>query len=141
MGHVQHGYPNVFVPKCVVGLVGLQAAVMAPHICKGLVLLNISLRMLHIKKQPPLARPLIKSFQSLLRYSMKSTITVPNSVPTLKTQHVNLTGCHWCRNTALGKLFFRSVATPQSVRNILFQVCTPKLCYLDMNYCCLLVHI
>ena len=50
-----------------VGLVGLQAAVMEPKICKGIMLLNISLRMLHIKKQPWYARPLIKSFQSLLR--------------------------------------------------------------------------
>ncbi|KAJ8437151.1 hypothetical protein Cgig2_016894 [Carnegiea gigantea] len=94
---MEHDSPNVIVPKCVVGLVGLQAAVMAPHLCKGLVLLNVSLRMLHIKKQPPLARPLLKSFQSLLR------------------------------NTALGKLFFRSVATPQSVRNILCQ------CYHDTS--------
>lgn len=86
-----------FICNSIGGLVGLQAAVMAPHICKGLVLLNISLRMLHIKKQPPLARPLLKSFQSLLR------------------------------NTALGKLFFRSVATPQSVRNILCQ------CYHDTS--------
>lgn len=49
------------------GLVGLQAAVMEPQICKGLVLLNISLRMLHIKKQPWYGRPLIRSFQSVLR--------------------------------------------------------------------------
>lgn len=49
------------------GLVGLQAAVMDPQICEGIVLLNISLRMLHIKKQPWFGKPLIKSFQSLLR--------------------------------------------------------------------------
>lgn len=86
-----------FICNSIGGLVGLQAAVMAPNICKGLVLLNISLRMLHVTKQPPLARPLIKSFQSLLR------------------------------NTALGKLFFTTVATPQSVRNILSQ------CYHDTS--------
>lgn len=86
-----------FICNSIGGLVGLQAAIMAPKICKGLVLLNISLRMLHIKKQPKLARPLIKSFQSFLR------------------------------NTALGKLFFRTVATPQSVRNILCQ------CYHDTS--------
>jgi pimeloyl-ACP methyl ester carboxylesterase len=51
-----------------VGLVGLQAAVMAPEICKGIILLNISLRMLHIKKQPWFGKPLIRSLQSLLRY-------------------------------------------------------------------------
>ncbi|XP_021728804.1 uncharacterized protein LOC110695886 isoform X1 [Chenopodium quinoa] len=86
-----------FICNSIGGLVGLQAAVMEPQICKGLMLLNISLRMLHIKKQPPLARPLIKGFQSLLR------------------------------NTDLGKVFFRTVATPQSVRNILCQ------CYNDTS--------
>lgn len=50
-----------------IGLVGLQAAVMEPQICKGIVLLNISLRMLHIKKQPWFGRPFIRSFQNLLR--------------------------------------------------------------------------
>lgn len=78
-----------------IGLVGLQAAVTMPQICKGLVLLNISLRMLHIKKQPWYGKPLIRSFQNLLR------------------------------NTPVGKFFFRSVATPQSVKNILCQ------CYYD----------
>ncbi|KAK4420102.1 putative aminoacrylate hydrolase RutD [Sesamum alatum] len=86
-----------FVCNSIGGLVGLQAAVMDPAICKGIILLNISLRMLHIKKQPWYGRPLIKSFQSLLR------------------------------NTALGKFFFRTVATPESVRNILCQ------CYYDTS--------
>ncbi|GAB2229379.1 hypothetical protein Droror1_Dr00023518 [Drosera rotundifolia] len=79
------------------GFVGLQAAVMEPKFCKGIVLLNISLRMLHIKKQPLLGRPLVKAFQILLR------------------------------NTPLGKLFFQSVATPHTVRDILC------LCYHDMS--------
>nr|XP_023878624.1 uncharacterized protein LOC111991079 isoform X1 [Quercus suber] len=78
-------------------LVGLQAAVMAPQICKGIILLNISLRMLHIKKQPWFGKPLIRSFQNLLR------------------------------NTALGKYFYKSVATPDSVRSILCQ------CYHDTS--------
>lgn len=56
---------SVIIPNA--GLVGLQAAVMNPVICKGIILLNISLRMLHIKKQPWYGKPLIKSFQSLLR--------------------------------------------------------------------------
>ncbi|GAB4835114.1 hypothetical protein Ancab_000022 [Ancistrocladus abbreviatus] len=86
-----------FVCNSIGGLVGLQAAVMEPKICKGIFLLNISLRMLHVKKQPKFGRPLIKSFQSLLR------------------------------NTALGKLFYKSVATPQSVRSILSQ------CYHDTS--------
>ena len=50
------------------GLVGLQAAVSKPEICRGLMLINISLRMLHIKKQPLIGRPFIRSFQNLLRY-------------------------------------------------------------------------
>ncbi|GMH00101.1 hypothetical protein Nepgr_001940 [Nepenthes gracilis] len=86
-----------FICNSIGGLVGLQAAVMEPKICKGIVLLNISLRLLHTKKQPQYGRPLIKSFQSLLR------------------------------NTAVGKLFYRSVATPQSVRSILCQ------CYYDTS--------
>jgi uncharacterized membrane protein YtjA (UPF0391 family) len=52
---------------CCTGLVGLQAAVADPSICRGIVLLDISLRMLHIKKQLWYGKPFIKSFLSLLR--------------------------------------------------------------------------
>ncbi|KAB2607530.1 pheophytinase [Pyrus ussuriensis x Pyrus communis] len=86
-----------FICNSIGGLVGVQAAVMEPQLCKGIMLLNISLRMLHITKQPWYGRPLIKSFQNLLR------------------------------NTAVGKYFFKTVATPQSVRNILSQ------CYHDTS--------
>ncbi|CAN4095038.1 unnamed protein product [Withania somnifera] len=79
------------------GLVGLEAAVLEPQLCRGILLLNISLRMLHITKQPWFGRPLIKAFQNLLR------------------------------NTELGKFFFKSVATPESVNNILCQ------CYHDTS--------
>ncbi|CAL5354264.1 unnamed protein product [Camellia sinensis] len=41
-------------------------AVREPEVCTGIILLNLSLRMLHIKKQPWYGRPLIRSFQSLL---------------------------------------------------------------------------
>lgn len=44
---------------------------MNPVICKGIILLNISLRMLHIKKQPWYGKPIIKSFQNLLRCETK----------------------------------------------------------------------
>lgn len=81
-----------FICNSIGGLVGLQAAAMEPQKCKGIFLLNISLRMLHISKQPWFGRPFIKSFQSLLR------------------------------NTVIGKLFFSAVATPESVKNILCQV-------------------
>ncbi|CAA6659080.1 unnamed protein product [Spirodela intermedia] len=84
-----------FICNSIGGLVGLQAAVMDPQMCRGMILLNISLRMLHIKKQPWFARPFIRSFQNLLR------------------------------NTLLGKFFFNSVATPESVKRILSQ------CYHD----------
>ncbi|KAG2646376.1 pheophytinase, chloroplastic-like isoform X1 [Panicum virgatum] len=80
-----------FICNSIGGVVGLQAAVMEPQKCKGIVLLDISLRMLHIKKQPWFGKPFIKSFQSLLR------------------------------NTIVGKLFFNAVATPESVKNILCQ--------------------
>ncbi|XP_054807901.1 pheophytinase, chloroplastic isoform X2 [Prosopis cineraria] len=80
-----------FVCNSIGGVVGLQAAVMEPQICKGIILLNISLRMLHIKKQPWYGRPFIRTFQRLLR------------------------------DTAVGKLFFNAVATKESVRSILCQ--------------------
>ncbi|XP_031490575.1 uncharacterized protein LOC116257737 isoform X2 [Nymphaea colorata] len=86
-----------FICNSIGGIVGLQAAIMEPKLCCGLLLLNISLRMLHIKKQPWYARPLIRAFQNLLR------------------------------NTDLGKIFFKAVATPKSVKSILSQ------CYYDKS--------
>ncbi|KAK1282689.1 hypothetical protein QJS10_CPB22g01244 [Acorus calamus] len=80
-----------FICNSIGGLVGLQAAVMEPQLCKGILLLNISLRMLHIKKQPWYGRPFIRSFQSFLR------------------------------NTSAGKLFYNAVAKPDSVKSILYQ--------------------
>lgn len=54
-------------------------------------LINVSLRMLHVDKQPPLARPFIAAFQSLLR------------------------------NTTLGERFFASVASAAAVKKVLSQ--------------------
>lgn len=71
------------------GVVGLQAALLDSKAIRGLVLFNISLRMLHIKKQRWYLRPLVKAFQNTLR------------------------------STDLGKRFFKAVATPQAVRRIL----------------------
>ena len=74
--------------------VALSAAAEAPRRRRavgGLVLLNTSLRGLHVSKQPALARPLISGFQTLLR------------------------------KTPLGKLFFSAVATPETVRSVLLQ--------------------
>jgi len=73
------------------GLVGLQLAVDNPSLVKGVMLLNISLRMLHLKKQPWFAKPFVKALQTTLR------------------------------ETSLGKLFFAQVATPQGVKNALSQ--------------------
>ncbi|KAK4777791.1 hypothetical protein SAY87_017978 [Trapa incisa] len=84
-----------FICNSIGGVVGLQAEIMEPQTCRGIVVLNISLRMLHIKKQPWYGRPLIRSFQNLLR------------------------------STPVGKFFFSSVATAESVRSILCQ------CYHD----------
>lgn len=80
-----------FICNSIGGVVGLQAAVMDRNVCRGLLLLNISLRMLHIKKQSWYTRPLVKSFQGILR------------------------------NTDLGKMFYKAVATPKAVKNILRQ--------------------
>ncbi|KAJ0510931.1 putative alpha/beta hydrolase-1 [Helianthus annuus] len=86
-----------FICNSIGGLVGLQAAVADPSICTGVMVINISLRMLHITKQPWYGRPLIRSFQNLLR------------------------------NTPVGKFFFQTVATKESVKNILCQ------CYHDTS--------
>lgn len=113
---------SVIIPNA--GLVGLQAAVMNPVICKGIILLNISLRMLHIKKQPWYGKPLIKSFQSLLRWGEigleRTSCVWLQFFQTLLL--IILSIFFSCRNTALGKFFFKTVATPESVRNILCQV-------------------
>jgi pimeloyl-ACP methyl ester carboxylesterase len=51
------------------GLAGLQLAKIRPDLVRGLVLLNISLRMLHIKKQPWYLKPFVKALQNTLRES------------------------------------------------------------------------
>lgn len=71
------------------GIVGLQAALYDSDSVRGLMLLNVSLRMLHIRKQQWFARPFVRSFQNLLR------------------------------NTDLGKRFFQAVATSESIKRIL----------------------
>jgi len=62
-----------------------------PDLVHGILLLNISLRMLHAKKQPVLLKPFVKGLQTLLR------------------------------ETPVGAAFFGQVATPQGVRNALEQ--------------------
>ena len=70
---------------------GLVTALTYPSSVRGLLLLNISLRQLHIKKQNALLKPFVKALQTTLR------------------------------TTNIGQWFFSSVATPKSVKNILQQ--------------------
>ena len=83
--------PAVLVCNSVGGLVGLQTAAKYPDRVKGLVLINISLRMLHNRKQPALQVPFTTALQTVLR------------------------------ETGIGKAFFKQVATPQTLKNILSQ--------------------
>lgn len=83
--------PVVVVCNSVGGMSGLRLAHQAPEKVKAIQLLNISLRGLHVSKQPAFARPLIAGFQSLLR------------------------------ETAAGEMFFQSVAKPQAIKNVLSQ--------------------
>ncbi|CAI7866442.1 unnamed protein product [Closterium sp. NIES-53] len=85
------GQEAFIVTNSVGGVVALQAAASHPSKVLGLLLLNISLRNLHIRKQPFLARPFVALLQSTLR------------------------------STSLGEQFFASVATPRAVRNVLRQ--------------------
>ncbi|KAK9905695.1 hypothetical protein WJX75_004737 [Coccomyxa subellipsoidea] len=86
---VSAGEPAFIICNSVGGIAGLQAAVQAPGKVKGVQLLDVSLRMLHTKKQAPWQRPLVSSFQRLLR------------------------------ETQLGQWFFGAVAKPQNVKSIL----------------------
>ena len=91
-----HARDDVFlVCNSIGGVAGLQAAkddglrpATARRI-KGVTLLNVSLRMLHVKKTPAWQRPLVRSLQSFLR------------------------------TTPVGEFFFKSIATRNGVRNVL----------------------
>ena len=63
------------------GIAGLQAAVQTPKHVLGVQLQNVSLRMLHKKRQSAIQRPFVKALQTSLR------------------------------TTPLGKLFFSQIAT------------------------------
>lgn len=49
------------------GVVGLEAALLDPEKVRGLMLINVSLRMLHVKKQQWYVRPFVKALQNVLR--------------------------------------------------------------------------
>ncbi|XP_024356405.1 uncharacterized protein [Physcomitrium patens] len=71
------------------GVVGLEASLKDPQKVRGLMLVNVSLRMLHLKKQQWYVRPFVKALQNVLR------------------------------TTTLGQQFFKSVAKPEAVKKIL----------------------
>lgn len=83
--------PTYIVANSVGGCVALQAAVQSPSLVKGVVLIDISLRMLHVKKQSPFARPIVKVIQDTLR------------------------------ETNVGPYFFKQVAEKKALKNILTQ--------------------
>ena len=51
------------------GLAGLQAAIFRPDLVRGVQLMNISLRLLHLKKQPAWKKPVVKALQTALHSS------------------------------------------------------------------------
>eukprot|EP00898_Chlorokybus_atmophyticus_P004949 jgi/Chlat1/5455/Chrsp36S05448 len=85
------GGPAFLICNSVGGIVGLLAAVDEPEMVKGVFLLNISLRMLHLQKQSWYTKPFVKALQRVLR------------------------------ETSVGEMFFKQVATPRTVEKILKQ--------------------
>ena len=85
------GGPAFLICNSVGGIVGLQAAATAPSLARGVQLLDVSLRMLHVTKQAAWQRPAVAAVQALLR------------------------------DTPLGPAFFASLAKPGAVKNVLRQ--------------------
>ena len=56
------------------GLTGLQAAVDDPSKVRAVQIMNISLRMLHIKNQPAWKKPFVRGIQSLFRDTPLGTL-------------------------------------------------------------------
>ena len=88
--------PCILVCNSIGGVVGLQAVVNNPSSYQGVVLINMSLRMLNIRKQNPLIRPFVSLIQTTLRES------------------------------GIGNLFFKQVATKSALKNILGQAYANK---------------
>lgn len=83
------GEPSFIMCNSVGGVAGLQAAVDGPDNVRGVVLINPSLRGLHVKKQPDAIKPFVKALQRVLR------------------------------TTDIGRKFFGNVAQAKTVKNIL----------------------
>jgi pimeloyl-ACP methyl ester carboxylesterase len=85
------GQPSFMICNSVGGLSGMEACVSRPDLVKGVQLINVSLRGMNVKRTGPVMTPLISSFQRLLR------------------------------ETDIGKMFFGSVATEKTVKEVLKQ--------------------
>lgn len=85
------GQPAVLVCNSVGGIAGLQAALDDASLVRGVMVMNISLRMLHTSKQAEWQRPLVRALQDTLRTS------------------------------ALGPWFFSQIANRRGVRSVLQQ--------------------
>jgi len=83
--------PSYLVCNSIGGLVGLQTALTSNKNIKGIILINISLRLLHKRKQSFLQKPIVSAIQTVLR------------------------------ETLIGQSFFKNVATGTTVRSILRQ--------------------
>lgn len=83
--------PCVLVCNSVGGVAGLTTALDEPQLVKEVIPIDISLRLLHIKKQTAIQRQIVPVIQRVLR------------------------------ETNIGKIFFKQVATPNALRNILNQ--------------------
>jgi len=83
--------PTYLVCNSVGGVAGLQQAVSYPHTVDGVLLLDISLRLLNERKQSPLQRPFVRGLQWVLR------------------------------ETQVGQFFFSRIAQKETVRNVLKQ--------------------
>ncbi|KAI8464386.1 MAG: Alpha/Beta hydrolase protein [Monoraphidium minutum] len=99
---------TTIIANSVGGLAALQAGIYAPARVPGVQLINISLRGLHVSRQPPLQRPLVAALQRVLQ------------------------------ETPLGRAFFGSVAKPQAVKNILRQCYARKDAVTDELVECIL---
>ena len=98
------GEPAFIMCNSVGGVAGLQAAVDDPSLVRGVVLINVSLRGLHIKKQPAPIRPFVKLLQNTLR------------------------------TTDIGRKFFGNVAQERTVRNILKEAYGDPAAVTDEHY-------
>ena len=109
------------------GVAALQAAASVPEAVRGIVLLDVSLRALHVSKQAPPLRPLVAAFRvadppSHSRPLSKSFARGPNTVRMRILRGVNAGAQRLLRQTPVGLAFFSQVATPNAVRR---RACAP----------------